>query len=299
MLPLMTLQTGHLLSWKQISSRQYKGIMFPGSVLYSVEQNGLSVYSSISRTRDYSLSYYAFHSTRPTTFNISEARADLRIEFALTGQCTIHSNVGKEMLFNKGSWQLTNTKGYTLRIPANFPFTVFSLRFSVEMLQKLGLQNLLEPIEPNLAPVVMKDMVHALLRNPYSDGLRPLFYDHCVRRILFYHLTTSVMNVFPSTASPPSQFISDNFNRIEPYHKLADSDLLKMKKYYRQLFVVNVFDRLIQRRMEHSKKLLKSTDLSIEEVARQTGFDSAADFINSFRKRFGNTPREFRNNSSG
>jgi AraC-like DNA-binding protein len=47
--------------------------------------------------------------------------------------------------------------------------------------------------------------------------------------------------------------------------------------------------------MEHAKLLLQTTNKSIGNVADLAGYDTVAGFIHAFRKRFGVTPREWRN----
>jgi YesN/AraC family two-component response regulator len=51
---------------------------------------------------------------------------------------------------------------------------------------------------------------------------------------------------------------------------------------------------LIDQRIQHSKTLLKTTNDSIENIAFASGFNSAAHFITTFKKRTNLTPKEFR-----
>lgn len=51
---------------------------------------------------------------------------------------------------------------------------------------------------------------------------------------------------------------------------------------------------LTQLRIYNAKHLLKATELSIEEISRQTGFSDSAYFIQTFKKWEGTTPAKFR-----
>lgn len=49
-----------------------------------------------------------------------------------------------------------------------------------------------------------------------------------------------------------------------------------------------------QCRLEEARRLLRTTELQVSEVARRVGFTSASHFAEVFRKRVGLRPREFR-----
>ena len=46
---------------------------------------------------------------------------------------------------------------------------------------------------------------------------------------------------------------------------------------------------LAKRRLEHARKLLLKTDMSIREVAGDSGFSSVSNFARGFRQEFGVT----------
>lgn len=52
---------------------------------------------------------------------------------------------------------------------------------------------------------------------------------------------------------------------------------------------------LFDLRMERAKILLKTPDLSIEEIAYMTGYNGSSNFYKAFHKKFGMSPREFAN----
>jgi AraC family transcriptional regulator len=51
---------------------------------------------------------------------------------------------------------------------------------------------------------------------------------------------------------------------------------------------------IIHRRLEVAKHLLRKPHLSLEEIARTTGFANQSHFTKMFRKRTGSTPNAFR-----
>lgn len=53
-------------------------------------------------------------------------------------------------------------------------------------------------------------------------------------------------------------------------------------------------DFIVIMRMNAAKKLLKTTELSIEEIALKIGYEYSASFVNAFTRRVGVTPKKFR-----
>ena len=55
---------------------------------------------------------------------------------------------------------------------------------------------------------------------------------------------------------------------------------------------------LLQCRLKHSNRLLLETDLPIQEVSREVGYDNPLTFSKVFKRFYGVSPRKFRNQSS-
>ena len=51
-------------------------------------------------------------------------------------------------------------------------------------------------------------------------------------------------------------------------------------------------------RLNHARTLLRSTDLSVMEIAMQCGYADMSNFIRRFRRQYGMTPLQFRKQSS-
>jgi AraC-like DNA-binding protein len=75
---------------------------------------------------------------------------------------------------------------------------------------------------------------------------------------------------------------------------MAGTNAFKLKKGFRLIFKMGVFGRLLYRRMEKAKLLLETTGKPIKDVAYEAGYETVAGFITAFRKRFGKTPLDWR-----
>jgi len=56
---------------------------------------------------------------------------------------------------------------------------------------------------------------------------------------------------------------------------------------------------LTDRRLEHARRLLTTTSLTLTEIALQCGFGSSSHFSNRFRQQLGCTPSSLRKDRSG
>jgi len=92
-------------------------------------------------------------------------------------------------------------------------------------------------------------------------------------------------------------FIDRNFNRNLSVAELAghtDLGLSVFSARFRATFGVTPLQLVIERRIEESKRLLKTTSWSIREISEAVGFESQAYFATQFRERVGVPPRDFR-----
>jgi len=65
---------------------------------------------------------------------------------------------------------------------------------------------------------------------------------------------------------------------------------------FREVLKIRPIQYLNQFRLQKAKLLLLSTDKSVAEIAEETGFSSNTYFTRLFRRMYGSTPVEVRNN---
>ncbi|HNR20966.1 MAG TPA: AraC family transcriptional regulator [Bacteroidia bacterium] len=70
-----------------------------------------------------------------------------------------------------------------------------------------------------------------------------------------------------------------------------------LKKGFKEVFSVTVYDFIITERMNKAKMLLLSSDLSVSEIAGVIGFSSVSSFSNAFKKFAGVFPSELQSSS--
>lgn len=80
--------------------------------------------------------------------------------------------------------------------------------------------------------------------------------------------------------------------RIGTYEK-------KLTQTFREVTGLTVFAFIREERIARARQLLRDTDLSMQEIADQVGFQSAANFATAFRERMNVTPTAYRQSQQG
>lgn len=71
-----------------------------------------------------------------------------------------------------------------------------------------------------------------------------------------------------------------------------------LKTMFKSVYGTSIAAHIKQHRMEHAAKLLLETNLSIAEIAKQTGYDSQSRFSAAFKEYSGKLPKNYRRSGS-
>jgi len=80
--------------------------------------------------------------------------------------------------------------------------------------------------------------------------------------------------------------------------KKAFMNEFKLKKGFRQLFNKSIHALHYELRMQKAIQLLKETDLRLEDIAREIGYQFLTSFISAFRRSYKVTPYTYRKKHS-
>jgi len=153
-------------------------------------------------------------------------------------------------------------------------------------------------------PVMLSDIRRiSLFKQRFWEDELALVFESFIVRLARAH---SAKTQGPISTIPP-QFvvalqstrmaIGEDLRRKWSVHdmaKLAGLGPSRFTLFYRTAFGTSPTDDLIQTRIDRSSWLLKTSDLSLNEIAEECGFSSVYYFIRQFRKRLGTTPGRFR-----
>lgn len=97
------------------------------------------------------------------------------------------------------------------------------------------------------------------------------------------------------------RYIEQNFTRNFSLTELAES-LHASPSYLSRLYKArsgeNLFDNVLNRRIERAKYYLRATDMKIYEIGLALGFEDTGYFSRVFKKATGSAPKEYRNGTS-
>ena len=67
-----------------------------------------------------------------------------------------------------------------------------------------------------------------------------------------------------------------------------------ISRYFKENFHITLSQYVTYLRLEHAKQMLQETDISVTEVAMQSGYQNISYFIRSFKKTYGVSPLKYR-----
>lgn len=150
------------------------------------------------------------------------------------------------------------------------------------------IENLMENmIESMLYEYMNEDVI-----NQYSMGLVFLY--------LLNHLENlshnSSMDYKETIVQSVLEYINSDCKNANLTKIAADThqSVTVLSKLIKQKTGANFQDLLQQRRFQAAVKLLEETDLSIEDISLDVGYENQSYFFRQFKKRFGMTPRSYR-----
>lgn len=121
-----------------------------------------------------------------------------------------------------------------------------------------------------------------------------------VAQFLFDGSNSKQTQHFQQVVQTLHQYISDHLSEDLTLSSLAGHVYLNpvyLSRAYRQATGRKLSEYVLECRIKEAKKLLKSRDAKINEIAFAIGFDSAAHFSRAFKKATTLTPQEYRDRS--
>ena len=82
--------------------------------------------------------------------------------------------------------------------------------------------------------------------------------------------------------------------RLADLAQARNCSLSKLQRDFTATFSQSLGDFIIKRRLHHASQLICNSNLTLAEIAEQTGFSDAFALSKSFRKCYGLSPREYR-----
>ncbi len=130
----------------------------------------------------------------------------------------------------------------------------------------------------DLLPMRIRELFQALISAPGGQ------YFERQLRSLDTHINPDLVQLM-------QRHYRDNIS-LEQYAFLANCSLSTFKRKFTQTFKTNPGKWIRQRRLEDAYELLVTSDKNVTEVAYETGFETPAHFIASFKQQYHLTPKQ-------
>jgi len=153
----------------------------------------------------------------------------------------------------------------------------------------------------------MKEITNQILNCPYDEATRQFYFDLKVRELLFQILENTYKKKVNEKIFTPWEtariheartiletYISKKPPSIKSLSKQVALNEFKLKNGFRQFFNAGIFEWLWERRMQHARNLILTTNTPIKEISATVGYPLTTSFITAFRRRFGVTPGALR-----
>ena len=121
--------------------------------------------------------------------------------------------------------------------------------------------------------------------------------------IFAQHISTKLPHkiVYPSLGEAAKAYIKNNLHKKITLSALSMSlhcSTVTLTEHFRKEFGITIMQYVLNKRMELAKELLKSTDMTVKEIAYRCGFADVEYFSRCFRDNCGNSPARWRNDPS-
>jgi AraC family transcriptional regulator, transcriptional activator of the genes for pyochelin and ferripyochelin receptors len=193
----------------------------------------------------------------------------------------------------------------------------FDIHFSKTFLQRYAtafplLDIFLEKVEKGIAADIVKEnyllnkysvmLINDLLRKSFRPEVAAFYLDCKVRELLILileqisgvhaHQPVNAENSIELMKEAKTILLSDYENRltIPQLARKVGTNEFKLKKEFKQVFGMTIFECLQNERLEKARELLMEKELTVTEIAYMTGYDHVRNFSSAFKKKFGFSP---------
>lgn len=295
----------------------------PGSSALSCEKDFGSIVIRKYNAGQFSIRYVLFNLIETISFLFKEEKPQVRNRLVLEGDFWMKTKDRKNRQIKPGQLLLFHAgdRDETLHFQKQGQYIFLDTLYSDSFLQPLlssfpSLASFFKhssPVKeqqkiksPRFALPETNRIAQNLLQCPYDPGLRRLYFEIKMKDYLFQSLVLA-----QQAGKETNNLQQQEQEAVYLAHRIILSDITrhitikdisgqvrlnekKLKRGFKQVFGMGIYECLLQARMELARQLLLSTDKPIKEIASLCGFDYLTNFATAFRRYFGDTPGELR-----
>ena len=306
-IPQLLDEHGSLLTLVPADAGQIRGHRLPGALAMKTKTRELDLFYFHWEQGQYQIALLLANAAKGGILQLREFLPGFRFEAVLKGEVQVIHSSGAMTKLKEGQYHFTKDTPYRLKIPRHGHCDYLVAYYTPGIMIHLGIDDEMQTTAPRYMTEELNGIIRDAFRNPYQGKLQELYYRKLVSDILFLHLASAEQTSVPGLSSSDlaavrhadailSADLSMHY-KIPELCALTGTNEYKLKRGFRLLYNMGMFARLLNKRMNHAKLLLTTTDKPVKEIAYEAGYETHAGFITSFRKRFGKTPLDWRNDT--
>lgn len=175
----------------------------------------------------------------------------------------------------------------------------------------LGKAGILNPVHTRATPEMIS-IIRSMLHNDYPDEVKKMYLQNKVAELLLHAFTRIAPSFVTAAEIRLHQYDIDKIREAREYlllnmehpltvielsHKVGINDF-KLKKGFKQLYGVTIFDFLLEARMDKARNMLLETNTPVHEIAFATGYKNVSSFTAAFKKKMGYPPSALKRDKS-
>jgi len=220
------------------------------------------------------------------------------LEFITAGTGLFEAEDGSVVPVTRGA-VLWHVAGETTvrRFPPDDPYECVVVRFEVRGRPRRQVPRVSSWAQPGEASAFASELLHTFQRGGYD----PIVFCHYVYGRFFWHAHLAAQrrteNTFPEALSRALAAIDARYLDAISVEELAESvgySPAHLHHLFRQYLRRSPYQIITERRLDHARRLLATSDLAVKEVGAQSGFADAVTFSRVFRRHLGQTPVSYR-----
>jgi len=163
----------------------------------------------------------------------------------------------------------------------------------IKAFQLGGVDYITKPIDAR--EVLVRVNTHLDRHRIYQNLLQRLqVYEHqFIQKDIEPEPTETIIQGIEKVRSFLEQNIAES-HTLEDLARIAGTNRTHLNKQFRVLFGASVFDWLREQRLQKAAQLLCTTNISIQLLAYEVGYDNNTSFSTAFKRRFGMSPVKYR-----
>ena len=132
---------------------------------------------------------------------------------------------------------------------------------------------------PALLKLKFEELIIQIVLGNYHEPLKSYFGEVCT------HTKPSIKEIMDAN------FFSNL--SLNEFARLCSRSLSGFKKEFMEVYQTTPGKWLMEKRLSYSKYLIETTEMNIDEVYMESGFENCSHFIRVFKNKFGTTPGKF------